>query len=383
MTKFEELMQSLKGKVPECTVKAAAEKLKASPNTVVIDVREEDSFQTAHIPGAISIPRGRMELEIEKKIADKSTPIICHCGGGTRSLLAAKTLREFGYADAVSMSGGFKAWKEAGLPVETPGAVAQAEGPALGAEEKKFYARHTQMPEVGTEGQLKLKKARVLIIGAGGLGSPAALYLAAAGIGTLGIADFDVVDISNLHRQILHNTRRLGQPKVDSARETLLALNPNIAVPTHKLKLEAQNAAEIFRDYDLIVDGSDNFPTRYLINDVCVQLEKPFVHGSIYRFEGQVSVFWPGRDSATDRSPCYRCLFPSPPPAELAPSCAEAGVLGILPGVIGCLQALEAVKFFLEKGDLLVGRLLCFDALKNQFRELTVKRDPNCSCCGR
>lgn len=368
MTKFEELMQSLKGKVPECTVQEAAEKLRRAPKTVVIDVREEDSFQTAHIPGALSIPRGRLELEIEKKIPDKTTPILCHCGAGTRSLLAAKTLLDFGYTSAVSMAGGFKAWKEACLPVETT---------PFSAEEKKFYARHTQMPEIGIHGQFKLKKAKVLIVGAGGLGSPAALYLAAAGIGTLGIADFDVVDISNLHRQILHNTRRIGQPKVESARETLLALNPNIAVPTHRLKLDSQNAAEIFHGYDVIVDGSDNFETRYLINDACVKLQKPFVHGSIYRFEGQVSVFWPGR------GPCYRCLFPSPPAPELAPSCAEAGVLGILPGVIGSLQALEAVKIFLEKGDLLVGRLLCFDALKNQFRELSVKRDPNCSCCGR
>ncbi|MDP2600456.1 MAG: molybdopterin-synthase adenylyltransferase MoeB [Deltaproteobacteria bacterium] len=358
---FEEYLQSLKKTVAEVSPKE-------SKNKVIIDVRDVENYNEAHIPGAVNIPRGLLELKIEKIIPDKTTPIVCQCGGGTCSLLSAHSLQLLGYTNVSSMAGGFKKWKEECLPMETAQAI-------LTPKEKTFYERHLSLPEVGAEGQLKLKKAKVLIVGAGGLGSPSAFYLAAAGVGTLGLVDFDIVDASNLHRQILHTYEQIGKLKVESAKETLLGLNPNIKVETYPVKLAAENAKEIFESYDVIIDGSDNFTTRYLINDVCVALKKPNIHGSIYRFEGQLSVFWQGH------GPCYRCLFPEPPPKESAPSCAEAGVLGVLPGIIGTLQAVETIKWILEKGDLLTGRLLCYDALQTKFKEIKIKRDPNCPCC--
>lgn len=368
MNSSQNILNSLKGKVPEVSPQEAKAKKEKTPQTVILDVREGEEWREGHIPGAVHIPRGFLEFKIENLIPDKSTLIICHCASGMRSLLSAKTLQDLGYTNAVSMAGGFKAWKEAGLPFEIP--------ETLSAPEKTYYGRHTAIPEVGEAGQLKLKKAKVLLVGAGGLGCPAAYYLAAAGVGTLGIVDFDKVDASNLHRQILHTYDRIGKPKVESAKQTLLALNPNIQVNTYPEKLTSKNVEEIFKPYDVIVDGSDNFPTRYLVNDACCLLKKPNVHGSVYRFEGQASVFWPGR------GPCYRCLYPEPPPPELAPSCADAGVLGVLPGVIGILEAVETVKIILEKGETLVGRLICYDALKTQFRELKLQRDPTCSYCG-
>lgn len=360
---FQDYLKSLKGKVPECSPAQA----KSKPNVIIIDVREAEEWKEGHIPGAKHISRGLLELKIENLVPDKSTCIVCHCAGGTRSLLAAKTLANLGYKNVSSMSGGFKAWKEAGFDFEIPEVMSDSE--------KTYYSRHITIPEVGAEGQGKLKKAKVLMVGAGGLGCPAAFYLAAAGVGVIGIVDFDKVDASNLHRQILHTHDRIGRPKVESAKQSLLALNPHIRVETHAVKLTSQNVEAIFKPYDVIVDGSDNFPTRYLVNDACCLLKKPNVHGSVYRFEGQASVFWPGK------GPCYRCLYPEPPPPELAPSCADAGVLGVLPGVIGMLEAVETVKIILEKGDTLVGRLICYDALKAQFRELKLQRDPQCPTC--
>ncbi|OGQ45705.1 MAG: molybdopterin biosynthesis protein MoeB [Deltaproteobacteria bacterium RIFCSPLOWO2_02_FULL_46_8] len=367
MHSFQDFLKSLKGKVPEITPEEAHRRADMDSKTVILDVREPEEWKEAHIPRAKHIPRGLLELKIENLIPDKTTPIICHCAGGTRSLLAAHSLNLLGYTNASSMAGGFKAWKEAGFPYETTSTLTDSE--------RTRYGRHLNIPEVGEEGQLKLLKAKVLLIGAGGLGSPVAFYLAAAGVGTIGIVDFDVVDASNLQRQILHTTNRIGKLKVDSAKEALLALNPGIKIETHPVKLSSKNVEAIFKNYDIIVDGSDNFPTRYLVNDACVLLKKPNVHGSVLRFEGQVSVFWPGK------GPCYRCLYPEPPPPELAPSCATAGVLGILPGVIGMLEAVETIKIILNKGETLVGRLLCYDALRTQFHELKLKQDPNCPYC--
>ncbi|MBI4125735.1 MAG: molybdopterin-synthase adenylyltransferase MoeB [Deltaproteobacteria bacterium] len=367
MPTCQDILNSLKGKVPEVSPVEAKAKKEKNSATVIIDVREPDEWKEARIPGAIHIPRGFLEFKIETLVPDKSTPVVCHCAGGMRSLLSAKTLRDLGYTNVCSMSGGFKAWKEAGLPFEIP--------ETLSSEEKTYYARHVTIPEVGEAGQMKLKKAKVLMVGAGGLGCPAAFYLAAAGVGTIGIVDFDKVDASNLHRQILHTHDRVGKMKVESAKQTLLALNPHIQIETDPVRLSSQNVEAIFKPYDVIVDGSDNFPTRYLVNDACVLLRKPNVHGSVYRFEGQATVFWPGR------GPCYRCLYPEPPPPELAPSCADAGVLGVLPGVIGMLEAVETIKIILGKGETLVGRLICYDALKAQFRELKLQRDPQCPYC--
>lgn len=368
MASFQDYIQSLKGRVPEIGTAEARSKKDAHPETVILDVREADEWKEGHIPGAVHIPRGLLELKIENLFPDKTTPIVCHCAAGTRSFLATHSLMQLGYKNVTSMSGGFKAWKEAGFPFEVP--------ETLSDTERTRYGRHLSIPEVGETGQIQLRKAKVLLIGAGGLGSPAALYLAAAGVGTLGIVDFDVVDTSNLQRQILHGTDRVGRPKVESAKETIAGINPHVNVKTHPVKLTSRNVADIFKDYDIILDGCDNFPTRYLVNDACVLLKKPNVHGSVYRFEGQATVFWTGK------GPCYRCLYPEPPPPEMAPSCADAGVLGVLPGVIGLLEAVEAIKIILNKGDLLTGRLLCYDGLRAQFRELKLKRDPDCAWCG-
>jgi molybdopterin/thiamine biosynthesis adenylyltransferase len=306
------------------------------------------------IPGSTFVPRGHLESQIENKLPDRDAPVVIYCAGGTRSAFAAKTLQELGYSDVVSMAGGFGRWKNEGRPWVTPA--------VLNPEQRTRYHRHILLPEVGEAGQQKLLESKVLLLGAGGLGSPAALYLAAAGVGTLGIVDMDVVDASNLQRQILHNVERIGDRKVDSAKKTLTALNPDVNVVTYDVRFGADNILDIIDDYDVVVDGTDNFPTRYLLNDASLLKRIPVVHGSIFRFEGQVTVFDPYN------GPCYRCLLPEPPPPELAPSCAEAGVLGVLPGIVGSVQALEAIKLLLGLGDPLRGRLLAYDALEQSCR---------------
>jgi len=338
---------------------------------ILIDVREPDEVAQGSPQGATRIVRGFLELKIEDEVPDLHRPLLTLCAGGVRSLLAADNLLKLGYHDVTSVAGGFNAWKRASLPVETPR--------ILDPQERERYGRHLSVPEIGEEGQVRLLESRVLLIGAGGLGSPAAFYLAAAGVGTLGLVDDDVVDRSNLQRQILHTDARVGKLKVDSAREALLALNPSLNIETHPTRLTAENVESLFNGYDVIVDGTDNFPTRYLINDACVKLRLPNVHASVYRFDGQATVFWPSRPD--EPGPCYRCLYPEPPPPEMAPSCAEAGVLGVLPGVMGLLQAVETLKLLLGIGRPLVGRLLQYDALEQRFTELQLERDPECGYC--
>jgi len=335
---------------------------------IFLDVREPDEYEQGALPGAVHLPRGHLEFQVEGRLPDKTKPVVVYCAGGVRSAFAAKTMGDLGYTDVVSMVGGFNRWKDEGRPWASPR--------TLTPEQRNRYQRHLLLPEVGEEGQLRLLDSKVLLFGAGGLGSPAALYLAAAGVGTIGIIDMDVVDESNLQRQVLHNIERVGERKVDSAKKTLTALNPDVTVATYDVRLGADNVLDIIDGYDLIVDGTDNFPTRYLVNDAALLKRIPVVHGSIFRFEGQVTVFDPYN------GPCYRCLIPEPPPAELAPSCAEAGVLGVLPGIIGSLQALEAIKMLLGLGDPLVGRLLAYDALEESFRTFKVQRDPACPACG-
>jgi molybdopterin/thiamine biosynthesis adenylyltransferase/rhodanese-related sulfurtransferase len=335
---------------------------------ILVDVREKDEWTEGFIPGARWIPRGFLELRIEDQVPEKSSEIVLYCAGGTRSALAARSLAELGYTNVKSMAGGFSAWKRAGLPFERPFVMTQ--------EQSLRYARHTMLPEVGEAGQVKLLKSKILCLGAGGLGSPSGLYLAAAGVGTVGFVDDDVVDASNLQRQILHATDRVGMPKVESAKAAIAKLNPDVKVVPHQTRLSSENVMDIIADYDVIVDGADNFPTRYLLNDAALKLGKPVVHASIYRFEGQVTTFIPYE------GPCYRCLYPSPPPPDMAPSCQEAGVLGVLCGVIGSLQATEAIKVVLGMGKSLSGRLLMFDALGLKFREMKLRRDPTCPTCG-
>jgi len=334
---------------------------------ILLDVREPDEFDQGAVPGAVLIPRGLLEGSVRSLVPDPSAEVVVYCAGGARSALAAKTMQDMGYARVWSMRGGFGAWKAQGHSWQRPA--------SLTTDQRNRYSRHLLLAEVGEEGQSKLLDSRVLVIGAGGLGSPVALYLAAAGVGTLGIVDFDVVDASNLQRQILHSLDRLGRPKVESARETLMALNPDVKVEPYAERLSAANVLEIMDGYNVVVDGGDNFPTRYLINDASLHLRIPVVHGSIFRFEGQVTVFLPYQ------GPCYRCLFVEPPPPELAPSCAEAGVLGVLPGVIGSIQATETLKLLLGIGDPLVGRLMTYDALEQEFLTLMIDRDPSCPAC--
>jgi molybdopterin/thiamine biosynthesis adenylyltransferase/rhodanese-related sulfurtransferase len=337
---------------------------------VLVDVREQHEFEEAHIPGAIHVPRGHLESRIEGKVGDKSRPVVLYCASGQRSALAAQTLQSMlGYDDVASMTGGITLWKDRGFDVETPR--------ALDADQKNRYSRHVLLPEIGLEGQLKLLDAKVLLLGAGGLGSPTALYLAAAGVGTLGLVDDDVVDVSNLQRQVIHSTSTVGEPKVDSAEAAIKDLNPGANVIKYATRLDASNIMEIIEGYDVIVDGVDNFPTRYLLNDATVRLKIPVVSASILGFDGQLSVFAPYD------GPCYRCLYPTPPPAELAPSCGANGVLGVLPGTMGLLQATEVVKLIVGAGDPLVGRLLLYDALAASFTELKVRRDPDCPICSR
>jgi sulfur-carrier protein adenylyltransferase/sulfurtransferase len=368
MATYRELLSQVKGEVDEIDAVRAREEVE-SGDPLIVDVREQDEWDEGHIPGAVHIPRGYLESRIEAAAPDRSQRILVYCAAGNRSAFAAKTLDELGYEDVVSLAGGFTDWKRNGFPVKLAA--------GLDASKRARYSRHLLIPEVGEQGQLKLLDSKVLLVGAGGLGSPASLYLAAAGVGRVGIVDADVVDESNLQRQIIHSTERLGEAKVDSARRTIEALNPDVEVVAYKERLTSENVERILADgWDVIVDGADNFPTRYLVNDASVWHGIPVVHGSIYRFEGQVTVFKPGA------GPCYRCLFPAPPPPELAPSCAEGGVLGVLPGIIGSLQASEALKLALGIGEPLVGRLLLFDALAAEFNEVTIRRDPECPVCG-
>jgi molybdopterin/thiamine biosynthesis adenylyltransferase/rhodanese-related sulfurtransferase len=368
MPNFRDLLAQAKAGIREVDTQGAAELVAAQPAPVVLDVREPDEYEQGALPGAVHIPRGFLEPQVESRIPDRDVPVVVYCAGGTRSAFAAKTLGELGYTNVVSMAGGFNQWKNEGRPWTTPR--------TLSPDQRNRYHRHLLLPEVGEAGQQKLLDAKVLLLGAGGLGSPAALYLAAAGVGTLGIIDMDAVDESNLQRQILHNLDRVGERKVDSAKKTLTSLNPDVAVVGYDVRLGADNILDIIDGYDVIVDGTDNFPTRYLVNDASLLKRIPVVHGSIFRFEGQATVFAPYQ------GPCYRCLFPEPPPAEMAPSCAEAGVLGVLPGIVGSIQAMEALKLILGLGDPLIGRLLAYDAVEETFRTFKVPRDPRCPTCG-
>ncbi len=363
-----ELLKQVKAQIKEVDPSEVVQLL--GEGVVVVDIRETEELAAGLLPGAVHIPRGFLELRIEGVVPDRSQPVIVYCAGGVRSALGAHTLMsELGYEDASSMVGGFTLWKDRGYEVELPR--------SFSAEQRERYSRHLLVPEVGVEGQQKLLDARVLLLGAGGLGSPTALYLAAAGVGTLGIVDDDVVDLSNLQRQVIHTTERIGTPKVDSAAETIKALNPDVEVVGYPTRLDASNIIEIIGGWDIIVDGADNFPTRYLLNDASIRLGIPVVSAAILGFEGQLSVFAPGR------GPCYRCLFRQPPPAELAPSCGANGVIGVLPGTMGLLQATEVIKLIIGAGDPLIGRLLMYDALAASFTELKVRQDPECPICSR
>jgi molybdopterin/thiamine biosynthesis adenylyltransferase/rhodanese-related sulfurtransferase len=368
MPTYRELLQQTRSEISEIDATQARGRIETG-EPVVVDVREQDEWDEGHIAGAVHVPRGHLESRIERLAPDTGRPVIVYCSAGNRSAFAAKTLADLGYEDVVSLAGGFTDWKRNGFPVQLQ--------TGLEAPQRARYSRHLLIPEVGEEGQLRLLDSKVLLIGAGGLGSPASLYLAAAGVGRIGIVDADVVDESNLQRQIVHSTESLGEPKVESAKRAIEALNPDVEVVAYKERLTSENIERILADgWDVIVDGADNFPTRYLVNDASVWHGIPVVHGSIYRFEGQVTVFKP------HEGPCYRCLFPTPPPPELAPSCAEGGVLGVLPGVIGSLQASEALKLALGIGEPLIGRLLLFDALAATFDEVKLRRDPDCPVCG-
>ncbi|MBF0491672.1 MAG: molybdopterin-synthase adenylyltransferase MoeB [Deltaproteobacteria bacterium] len=369
MPNIQELLSQTKKQISEIKAPELKSWIDQKRNMHLVDVREKDEQEKGIIPGAKLIPRGFLELKIEDQVPNKSDEIVLYCAGGNRSALAAKSLKDLGYEKVHSLIGGYSGWASQGLPTKVQR--------SLNKSQLDRYARHLLMPEVGEAGQLKLLDAKVFLVGAGGLGSPCAYYLAAAGIGTLGIIDHDVVDKSNLQRQILHNEERVGELKVESAKQTLKALNSDINVITYNEKLSRDNITEIIQDYDIIVNGCDNFPTRYLVNDACVFLKKPLVDGSIFRFDGQITVF----DSANG-GPCYRCLYPEPPPPEMAPSCQEAGVFGALPGILGTAQTIEVLKLILGKGEPLIGRLLTFDALKMKFKELKLRRDPACPVCG-
>ncbi len=365
MASFREILLKTKSQIEEIDTISAS---KLEKDWLFLDVREADEYEQGTIDGSMFLPRGNLEVQVEGRIPDKKQKIVVYCAGGVRSALAAKSLQELGYGTVLSMAGGFNKWKDDGLRWTTP--------KSLTPEQRNRYQRHLLLPEVGEAGQQKLLEKRVLLLGAGGLGSPAALYLGAAGVGHIGIIDMDEVDASNLQRQVLHNVERIGQRKVDSAKKTISLLNPDVDVTTYDMRLGADNVLDIIDGYDVIVDGMDNFPTRYLVNDAALLKRIPVVHGSIFRFEGQVTVFNPYV------GPCYRCFVPEPPPAELAPSCAEAGVLGVLPGIIGSIQAMETIKLLLDLGDPLVGRLLAYDALEETFRTFKMRRDPSCPACG-
>jgi molybdopterin/thiamine biosynthesis adenylyltransferase/rhodanese-related sulfurtransferase len=365
MTTYRDLLSRTKTEISELDAAGA----QALEDALWVDIREPDEWEQGHLPGAVHVPRGNLESRIERIAPDKNRQVVLYCADGNRSAFAAKTLGELGYAHAHSLAGGIEDWKRDGLEIVMPR--------TLSPERRARYSRHLLIPEIGEEGQLKLLDSRILLIGAGGLGSPASLYLAAAGVGTLGLVDADIVDETNLQRQIVHSLDTLGSPKVDSAKRTIAALNPDVNVVTYRERLTSENIDRILDDgWDLIVDGADNFPTRYLVNDASVWHDIPVVHGSIYRFEGQVTVFKP------HEGPCYRCLFPQPPPPELAPSCAEGGVLGVLPGIIGSLQTNEAIKLAAGIGDPLIGRLLLFDALSTEFSDVKIARRADCPVCG-
>lgn len=363
-----ELLRQVKSQIQEIDPAVVAEHL--GNGVVVVDVRETEEFAVGHIPGAKHVPRSYLESRIEGIVPDRETRVVLYCASGNRSAYGARTLaQDLGYTNVSSMTGGIALWKDRGYEVQVPR--------SLTAEQRDRYSRHLLMQEVGVEGQLKLLDARVLLLGAGGLGAPTALYLAAAGIGTLGIVDNDVVDLSNLQRQVIHTQDRVGTPKVDSAEATIANLNSDVRVVKYPVRIDASNIMEIIEGYDVIVDGLDNFPTRYLLNDASVRLKIPVVSASILGFDGQLSVFAPYE------GPCYRCLYPTPPPAELAPSCGANGVLGVLPGTMGLLQATEVVKLILGEGEPLIGRLLLYEALGATFTELKVRRDPDCPICSR
>src|SRR4051812_13159839 len=375
-TTYTDLIATARKETKEVSLDELKRRLDKKEPYTLLDVREKEEYRAGFIPGAISIPRGFLEIQVESRLPDKNAKIVAYCAGGTRSALAAKTLADLGYTNVETANPGFVRWKDLGYPMETP--------PQLTDAQRDRYSRHILLPEVGEVGQAKLLKSKVLLLGAGGLGSPAALYLAAAGVGTLGVVDADTVDASNLQRQIIHATSRVGTPKVESAAKTIAELNPDVKVVGYKERMTSANVDRIFADYDIIVDGTDNFPTRYLVNDASVFMGKPVVHGSIFRFDGQATTFVP--ESAAKKlgiasGPCYRCLYPEPPPPHLAPSCQEAGVLGILCGIVGTLQATEAIKLILGKGEPLVGRLLTYDSLKMKFRDLKLLKDPNCPVC--
>jgi molybdopterin/thiamine biosynthesis adenylyltransferase/rhodanese-related sulfurtransferase len=367
MASARELLAAAKAQITE--VDGATAEARLADGALYLDVREPDEYEQGAIEGSLHIPRGRLETNIEGQVSDRDTEIVVGCASGVRSAYAAVTLGQLGYTNVVSLKGGFNKWKDEGRAWQVP--------QALSPEQRNRYQRHLLLPEVGEAGQQKLLDSKVLLLGAGGLGSPAALYLGAAGVGTLGVIDMDVVDASNLQRQILHNLDRIGDRKVDSAKKTIALLNPDVNVVTYDTRLGADNIMDIIDGYDVIVDGTDNFPTRYLVNDASLLKKIPVIYGAIFRFEGQVSVFKPYE------GPCYRCMLPIPPPADQAPSCAEAGVLGVLPGIIGSLQAMEAIKQLLDLGDPLVGKLLAYDALEDQpFRKFKLRRDPECPACG-
>lgn len=368
MPTSQELVKQAKESVSEITGEELESKIQSYSDLLLVDIREKEELEQGLIPDAKALPRGFLELKIEEMAPKKDQEIVLYCAGGTRSALGAKSLQEMGYQKVHSLIGGFNNWSREGRATITK--------KFLTSQQLDRYARHIMMPEVSEEGQQKLLNSKVFLVGAGGLGSPTAYYLAAAGVGTLGIIDDDVVDRSNLQRQILHNEARVGQPKVESAKETLTALNPDIKVITYQEKLSSDNIMEIIKDYDIVVNGCDNFPTRYLVNDACIFLKKPLVDASIFRFEGQVTVFKPFE------GPCYRCLYPEPPPPEMAPSCQEAGVFGVLPGIIGCTQGIEVIKLLLGLGHPLIGRLMIFDTLPMKIREMKVRRDPECPVCG-
>ena len=365
---YRELLAQVKREIEEIDPGSASALLERG-EAVAVDVREQNEWDEGHLPSAVHVPRGFLEQRIEQAAPNRGQPVVLYCAGGARSALAAKTLEELGYERVYSLAGGFTDWKRNGFPFEIP--------EVLEEPQRRRYSRHLLIPEVGEEGQQKLLDSKMLLIGAGGLGSPAALYLAAAGVGTLGIVDDDVVDETNLQRQVIHSTDRLGESKAESAKRTIEALNPDVTVELFRERLTSENADRILgAGWDVILDGADNFPTRYLLNDASVWHGVPVVHGSIFRFEGQATVFKPYE------GPCYRCLFRQPPPPELAPSCAEGGVLGVLPGIVGSLQANEAIKLALGIGEPLVGRLLLFDALSTTFTEIALRRDPDCPVCG-
>jgi adenylyltransferase/sulfurtransferase len=371
----DQLLALARQQVPEITSAELSHRLANGNGVTIVDVRERDEFVQGHIPGAVFIPRGYLELQIEQHEPDRSRALVVYCAGGVRSILAARNLQEMGYSDVTSLIGGFNGWKSAGQPFKVP--------TVMTADQRLRYSRHTLLREVGEAGQIKLLEAKVLLIGAGGLGSPAAMYLAAAGVGTLGIVDFDTVDVSNLQRQLLHGTKDVGRPKVDSAADRIRDLNPDVTVVPYREPISSENALDIIKDFDIVINGSDNFPTRYLVNDACQFLKKPLVDGSIFMFEGQVTVYQPAiPEQGIEGGPCYRCLYPDPPPPGEVPSCSEAGVLGVLPGIVGSMQAVEAIKLILGIGEPLIGRLLMIDTLDMSFRTLKVRRNAECPVCG-